>query len=453
MSGERTDDPILTEGLLQRILTSIVGNGAVPGIGVAINQGGKTIECYAGKSNFDANIEMGSCARFEISCMMKFYLALISLKMASEGLLDIDAPIGKYLTDLHIRVPSKTTAICIQHLLSHTSGYRGVNIQEAKYKWNFSWDKMIEFLEGTPQLFQPGMTFNYEHSEHVILGEIIARVSGISPTRCVEDQIFSPLGIYSSNARHSDIVTSYTKNNGRFVSVKMPPLGEFWRASLSDKALTLREILSIGEALLSRERLSLPETIVTQLFQPVIRLKKVFKMPASEHMPMSFGLGAAQYWDGVIGHNGSTMGQTCALRLVPAEGLSIVVGINAWAPHIRDTLIELILKLSTWGRYPQKHSPNMERKDDNLFCGADSSKFVGNYIGSYYGNLLVTVDKRGLRISTTSKGGGHNIFEAKLNSDGHVEMRAPTPVSLGFYLDPIDKTPCLAFGGYTYKMR
>ena len=68
--------------------------------------------------------------------------------------------------------------ICAWHLLNHTSGYRGVDVSDGAVRWGFSWDKLVRHLQQHERLFAPGAVFNYEHTEHVLLAELIRRQSG-----------------------------------------------------------------------------------------------------------------------------------------------------------------------------------------------------------------------------------------------------------------------------------
>ncbi len=452
LSDQLNDRAPITEESLQALVDSIVKEGAVPGIGVALSHKKNRIECYAGKSDLEAHTDMTHLGRFEISCMMKLFVALISIKMAAAGQMGLSAPIGTYLTDLHIRAPSKTTAICVSHLLSHSSGYRGLNIQEARVKWGFSWKKMMEYFESTEQLFFPGQYFNYEHSEHALLGEIIGRISGVSPTELVQREIFSPLELRWATTKHSDVVKSYIAKGGQFINVGITPPGTFWSASLPDVAMTLGEILSVGEALLSPPRLSLPDQVMSQLSVPFIALKRAFRMRGAEQLPIHFGLGGACYSDGIIGHNGSTMGQSCALRIIQEEELSIVIGMNVWSPQVRDVLFDFVIRSLTDARYPKGPPASHDSGYDNLFQGNDPRKFAGSYIGSYHGTLNVTAgDDGSVRISSPTNKGHVPLFELKRKTEEQVTIKAPTPMSVAFFADPVDGAACLAWGSYTYK--
>ena len=132
--------------------------------------------------------------------------------------LDLQAEISSLLPEL-----GPARGIRLVNLMSHTGGYHGLDITDMTVRWNSKWDSFAARFRERSQLFPPGMTFNYEHSEHVVLGEALRRLFGQSPSRLVTDTLLAPIGVAPQAASASDAtVTShaYSVQKGAYVPAR-----------------------------------------------------------------------------------------------------------------------------------------------------------------------------------------------------------------------------------------
>jgi Beta-lactamase len=203
-------------------------------------------------------------------------------------------------------------------------------------------------------LFEPGHTFNYEHSEHVVLGEILRRISGRTARDLVNEILLEPLNVATGRAvsdkKASNIFVAdhvYSATTRGNMAVAMPPFSRFWDASLPDWTINLPDVARISAALYGDSATRLAPGILDHLCTPVVELPKAMSSRGrAERVPRSFGIGCAQYGNGEIGHNGSMTGQTCGVRINPTMGVSVVVGVNAWSPAARDAILERVMSLA-----------------------------------------------------------------------------------------------------------
>ncbi|TWT37233.1 putative penicillin-binding protein PbpX [Posidoniimonas corsicana] len=127
---------------------------------------------------------------FEIASCTKPFTAVAVMKLAEEGKLSLDDPIGKHLPG----VPADCQAITVRHLLQHTSGIprdnsRGAGTDLAKV--------LPTFLAGGPRT-EPGTRHEYWNQGYALLSEVVAQASGMPYTRYVRESIFKPAGMTSS---------------------------------------------------------------------------------------------------------------------------------------------------------------------------------------------------------------------------------------------------------------
>jgi CubicO group peptidase (beta-lactamase class C family) len=104
--------------------------------------------------------------------------------------------------------------ITVRHLLNHTSGlqdYEEIFLKremiDANYPRSSSLDRshfeptssdVMVLLEGEPLRFKPGERWEYSNSGYVVIAQIVERISGLSFSQFVNENIFIPLNMSSS---------------------------------------------------------------------------------------------------------------------------------------------------------------------------------------------------------------------------------------------------------------
>jgi acyl-CoA synthetase (AMP-forming)/AMP-acid ligase II len=426
----------------------------VPGIGVAACSGDAAVFAAAGTATGDLGTKLSAASRFEMSCLMKFFVSLVTLDLAAKGQIDLDGTLGSYLPEF--KGDAKASRIKLRHLLSHTSGYRGLDITNAQVRWGLSWEKFTDFFRATTQSFEPGTTFNYEHSEHVILGEVLSRVTRRSARQLVKATLFDPLRVKPGrNATDKTEGAPYVANHvmapasTSFTPVAMPPFGPFWDASLPDWTITLSDVVRIGRALIQG---TFAPQVLAWLLQPAITLPRGVRSDGrAEAIPVSFGLGCAHYGDGTIGHNGSMLGQTCGLRIDIKTGMIAAAGVNAWSPFVRDTVLQAAIapnKPASSGATAAPSRP-LEFPIADLTGGISPDQLTGTYAGSYLGEVTVTREHENLRFDVGPAGSRQRSFRVKQTRGGMATIESSAPVSVIFFRN--GGAPALMLGVHSYR--
>src|SRR3954462_1636298 len=122
------------------------------------------------------------------------------------------------LTNLFPGFPAYGKNITIRNLLNHTSGLPDYEdlMEMPAARTNHAWSatqqitdqEVLQLLEsagtagtkgGSPK-FQPGTQWSYSNSGYVVLGLVVAKVSGKSFPQFLHDRIFAPLGMTNTVA-------------------------------------------------------------------------------------------------------------------------------------------------------------------------------------------------------------------------------------------------------------
>ncbi len=113
------------------------------------------------------------------------------MQLHERGLLDLSDPAARRLPEFGA---NGKDAVTIRHILTHTAGFRFLDLGDA----STAWDEKIRRIANAPleRNWIPGRRAGYHpYTSWYVLGEIVARLSGLSFSDYVRERIFLPLGM------------------------------------------------------------------------------------------------------------------------------------------------------------------------------------------------------------------------------------------------------------------
>jgi CubicO group peptidase (beta-lactamase class C family) len=379
----------------------------------------------------------------------------VAAQLAHEGRIDFDGSIDEYLPDLTGTMGGRN--IRVRHLGTHSSGYRGLSPTNPEHGYFYSWAKFAEFFRSTEQVFHPGSVFNYEHTESVILGEVVRRITGRPCEALMRDLILEPLelttGSIEADALRSEVAVAdhaLDRSSGKYAVVRSVPYCDFWASSLSSMTASTVDLVTVGELLNGLRRVpGICDEAVDDVVRQAVVLPRSSGGPEKEVAPRSFGFGCARYADGVFGHNGSARGQTCGLRFCPRDGVVIVVALNCWDPYARDSLLDTLFQMLLPTHIAKSEVPQgcEQLKMDEL---------VGTYRGCVQG-LEIVVTRRQDRLVCALGGmaaGGARKLSVDVTVDETGRLRVQCPLrhlSVGFFREESTGVPAILVGLNAFK--
>jgi CubicO group peptidase (beta-lactamase class C family) len=189
-----------------------------------------------------------------IASVTKVFTAVALFQLMEQGKLTLTQPVSTLIKEFDTDAHRK---IRIDHLLTHTSGLApdpGFCLEPyPSYRSGFK--DMEEFLKYAlrgPLQAQPGERWAYCTNGFVVLGEIVARVSGMQYREFVRERILDPLGLADTHFQVPD------EKKDRFCFT-----GETGAAATSDRLWdaggglhsTLYDLFRFGQMMLDRGRL------------------------------------------------------------------------------------------------------------------------------------------------------------------------------------------------------
>ena len=171
------------------------------GIAMALVDANKLLaEHYAGEAVVEHGIKVNRNTRFQVMSVTKAFIGAAILKSESMKLLDIDAPISRYLPDYP---KPHETPITLRMLLSHTSGlpHLGHPDRKALYLQHFTSasDALVVFQD-LPLLHPPGSKYSYSSSGYNLLAAILEAVHEKPIEQVLSELVFEPLGLAETRA-------------------------------------------------------------------------------------------------------------------------------------------------------------------------------------------------------------------------------------------------------------
>lgn len=166
-----------------------------PGVAVLLRQNGRTVfERGYGIRDLRTLARIDAKTDFRLASFTKQFTAMAIMLLVRDGKLRYD----ERLTEIFPDFPAYGQAIAIRHLLAHTAGLPDYENLMKPGTWNAAHqiqdEEVLALLERqTAGKFAPGTSWAYSNSGYVVLGLIVAKVSGESFGQFVHDRIFQPL--------------------------------------------------------------------------------------------------------------------------------------------------------------------------------------------------------------------------------------------------------------------
>jgi len=277
---------------------------------------------------------------YRLASVSKQFTAMAVMLLAKDGKLRYDQPVRDFLREL----PAATRAVTVRHLLNHTSGlWDYEDLVPASRTTQLDDRDVLSLLGSKDSLyFSAGSEYRYSNSGYVLLGMIVARVSGMTLPQFLRARIFEPLGMHASVAHveGSDTVPrrafGYSPSGGTFVQTDQSVTS----ATLGDGGIytNIDDMTRWDQALYTTR---LVDAAVLQLATTPPEL------PGGAATQYGFGWFVDRYrgeprWR----HTGETSGFRNAIQRFPGRQLTIVVLTNrssgepaAIAERIADRLL------------------------------------------------------------------------------------------------------------------
>jgi len=320
-----------------------------PGLAALVKDHGRILfEKGYGVRELSTRAKIDPQTNFRLASFTKQFTAMAVMLLVQDHKLHYDDRLTAILPDF----PAYGKAITVRHLLTHTSGlpdYETLMEQEEKAKgsiWSAEHqirdNEVLSLLEKqSTGKFAPGTSWAYSNSGYVVLGLIIAKVSGMPYREYLQRNIFAPLSMNHSVVYQKGInevdrrAFGHSKEKDTFVRTDQSSTS----ATLGDGGIysNVVDLAKWDEALQKHTLLS--EEEMAPALSPVVLAdgaqpqwpKDTDSDNLAPGKPVAYGYG--WFLDPYEGHprmwhSGSTLGFRTVIERFPSDGLTIVILCN-----------------------------------------------------------------------------------------------------------------------------
>jgi CubicO group peptidase (beta-lactamase class C family) len=214
----------LDTATIYRIGRTAYEQSRAPGFSLAVLYKGQVVFANGyGYADLTGRTPVMAGTRFSIGSITKQFTAVSILLLAERGRLSLEDKLARFLPEM-----PNADRITLRMLLNQTSGLHNYPLT-SEHNWPLEGQidpqKLFAILKTDKPDFAPGERWEYSNTNYAVLAEVVARSSGMSFDKFVQQNIFSPLIMNASGMGYQaqkDIATPYEGTAGNFASVPVP---------------------------------------------------------------------------------------------------------------------------------------------------------------------------------------------------------------------------------------
>jgi CubicO group peptidase (beta-lactamase class C family)/D-alanyl-D-alanine dipeptidase len=335
---------------MQGVLQSEQKSFAMPSVGVAVfDCAGMLWVGAAGFSDKNQLVPAGADTVFRAGSVTKPLTELVMMRLVDRGVLDLDAPVRRYLRDFAPKNPFQTP-ITLRMLATHSAGL----VREPPLGSYFATTTpdlapVVRSLNDTQLLARPGTVTKYSNAGVTVIGRVLEVVTGKSYTELMREELFAPARMLSSSVRLADSVRpiSYAEMTSYDAPRVPAPVFDLGLQPAAGLNTTLRDMASLGSALLAGGRTAGGEEILSaRSLEQMERAAKVGADNSGLSYAVGFMLSDLQ-GHRLVSHEGAVYGFVSKFNLLPDDGIGAVafstLDSSSSAARIADYALQVAL--------------------------------------------------------------------------------------------------------------
>jgi CubicO group peptidase (beta-lactamase class C family) len=307
---------------------------AVPGAAVGIYHGGTEEYAFHGVTSVENPLPVDASTLFQFGSTAKTYTATAILRLVDQGLVDLSAPVRRYVPELRLKDESVAAEVTVLQLLNHTAGWDGDYHKDT----GAGEDALARYVAGMADIDQVkalGTEVSYNNASLSLAGFVIEKVTGSTYEKAIQELILDPIGMSQTYIFPGDVMTrrfavGHSNNADGTVTVSRPwplprsatPAGGL-SATAADQIAWAKFHLSNGRTA-SGDQL-LPSNVVRSMREPTVEMHGNALGDAVGITWMLRRLGDVT----VVQHGGTTIGQHSAFVMVPERDFAVIVLTNS----------------------------------------------------------------------------------------------------------------------------
>ncbi|MEV6718637.1 serine hydrolase domain-containing protein [Lentzea sp. NPDC051208] len=297
------DDTQVDRRIVQEGLDELVATGVAQGTQLRVTDGRNRFTARSGTAEMNHPRPVPLNGRFRAGSITKSFTSTVTLQLAGEGKVSLDAPVDRYLPGLiDERITVRQLLQMTAGLFNYTNALRfdPQGFEEIRFR---QWrpEELVAISTSKPPQFEPGTKWEYNNTNYVILGMLIEKVTGREYEQVVAQRVLKPLRLHETTFPGDDPeirgphAHSYGIVNGQPVDTTRWNPSVFW--AVGDVITTTRDLDTFYTALLTGK-----------LLKPAQQAELTKTTPVSTDYGLGVFVEKAPCGTTIIGHPGGVPG-------------------------------------------------------------------------------------------------------------------------------------------------
>jgi CubicO group peptidase (beta-lactamase class C family) len=343
----RAPEPSVAE--LSRLVREAQSEQRIPSISAAAVGNGEVVwEEALGLADVEGKVEATPDTQYRVGSITKTFTAAAVMQLRDAGELELDDPLSQHIPEA---AHGDST---LRRLLTHLSGLQR---EMPGYVWETlefpDREGLVAGLAEAEQVLRAGARWHYSNLAFALLGEVVARRSGLDYEDYVRDRLLEPVGLArtsfeqtlpAANAYLVDPYADAVRPEQNVIKGAFAAAGSLW-STTGDLARWGRFLVEGADGVLAEAT--------------VEEMRRFQSMADLEEWKLGWGLGVALMRENdriFIGHGGAMPGFLAGLAISPKERSGAVVLVNSGAGvKIEELLRKLAVKAAE--AYPPEPDP------------------------------------------------------------------------------------------------
>lgn len=202
-TDEGTD---MSAAALNEFVTAHATEMGVPGASVGVLTTGAEHYVYHGVTSIENPLPVDAETLFQFGSTTKTFTATAILQLADQGLVELDAPVRRYLPELQLKDESVAEAVTVLQLLNHTAGWSG-DLMENTGDGDDALAKYVARMATIDQVAPLGASVSYNNASLSLAGRVIEKVMGQTYEQAIRELLLDPLDMDHSYFFPSEVIT------------------------------------------------------------------------------------------------------------------------------------------------------------------------------------------------------------------------------------------------------
>ena len=374
------------------------GDLGVAGAVVGVAVGGEQITLAHGSANLNTGQPFTEDTGWLLGSVTKMLTTTVLLQLVERGVVDLDAPVRRYVPEFTLRDADAAEQVAVRMLLNHTNGIDADALWPSTVRGRDATLTYVKELARRGTVFEPGTCIHYSNPGFVLAARVIENQTGMPFERAIEAHLFEPCGMDDATALQTQAMLRRTAvgaymdpEENALRAIRMFTLPESAAGAGSTPIVTVSDMLAFGRMHLAGGVTQAgPQILSTELVEAM--QSPTFDLQIPQAPPTGLGwwlcpiAGTTALW-----HGGASPGGRSSFAVVP-EHDAVVVG-YASGPGcavLLDALHSAVLEELTERAAPPPPEPAPMKPDPHV---------AGEY-ASFQARTRVDID--GVRLVLTS---------------------------------------------------